>query len=121
VTVLRWYYKIIVDCHQPGTKALALMIPNREPQKPLQSFVASIDKLEEVTQLDFLNLLPQRVQEQLESKVNLSQWKLPVAKVGKPRASKSEADTGSKYWIRVPISGTIHHVATIRVQRSVEQ
>ena len=42
------------------------MTPNRKPQKPLPSFAVSIDKLEEVTQLDFLNLLPQKVQKQLE-------------------------------------------------------
>ena len=99
VTVPQWYYKIIVDYHQPEIKALAFMIPNRKPQKTWQSFAVSIDKLEEVTQLDFLNLLPQKVQVQLESKVNLSPWKLPVAKVGKPKVSKSEADTGGEYWI----------------------
>ena len=88
VTVPQWYYKIIVDYHEPEIKALAFMIPNRKPQKSLHSFAVSIDKLEEVTQLDFLNLLPQKVQEQLESKVNLSQWKLPAAKAGKPDKSK---------------------------------
>ncbi|MDP6599548.1 MAG: hypothetical protein QGI86_27390 [Candidatus Poribacteria bacterium] len=46
-------------------QSVAFMIPNRKPQKSLQSFAVSIDKLEEVTQLDFLNLLPQQVQEQL--------------------------------------------------------
>ena len=75
------------------------MIPNRKPQKTWQSFAVSIDKLEEVTQLDFLNLLPEKVQVQLESKVNLSPWKLPVAKVGKSKVGKSEADTGGEYWI----------------------
>ena len=99
VTVPQWYYKIIVDYHQPEIKALAFMIPNRKPQKALQSFAVSIDKLEEVTQLDFLNLLPQKVQMQLESKVNLSQWKLPATKASKPKVSKSKATTGSKYWI----------------------
>jgi len=99
VTVPQWYYKIIVDYHQPEIKALAFMIPNRKPQKSLQSFAVSIDKLEEVTRLDFLNLLPQRVQEQLESKVNLSQWKLPAAKVGKPKVGKTEVGTGGEYWI----------------------
>ena len=78
------------------------MIPNRKPQKSLQSFAVSIDKLEEVTQLDFLNLLPQKVQEQLESKVNLSECNMPATKAGKPdksKVSKSEASTGGKYWI----------------------
>jgi len=49
-----------------------------------------------------LNLLSQKVQEQLESKVNLSEWKLPATKAGKPdksKVSKSEAETGGKYWI----------------------
>ena len=50
--------------------------------------MVSIDQLEEVTQLDFLNLLPEKVQVQLKSKVNLSQWKLPATKAGKPDKSK---------------------------------
>ena len=99
MTVPQWDYKIIVDYHQPEIKAPAFMTPNRKPQKPLPSFAVSIDKLEEVTQLDFLNLLPQKEQVQLESKVNLSPWKLPSAKAGKPEVSKSEAGTGGKYWI----------------------
>ena len=64
------------------------MIPNRKPQKSLESFAVSIDKLEKVTQLDFLNLLPEKVQEQLESKVDLSQWKQPATKAGKQDKSK---------------------------------
>jgi len=39
---------------------------------------------------------------QLEAKVNLSQWKLPATKAGQPdksKVSKSEAETGGKYWI----------------------
>jgi len=78
------------------------MISNRKPQKSLRSFAVSIDKLEEVTQLDFLNLLPKKVQKQLESKVDLSSWKLPATKAGKPdksKASKSEVNTGGEYWI----------------------
>ena len=99
VTVPQWYYKIIVDYHQPEIKALAFMIPNRKPQKFLQSFAVSIDKLEEVTQLDFLNLLPQKVQIQLESKLDLSPWKLPKVNPDKSKVSKGETATGGKYWI----------------------
>jgi len=97
--IIRPNYKIIVDYHQPEIKALAFMIPNRKPQKSLQSFAVSIDKLEKMTQLDFLNLLPEKVQAQLESKVNLSQWKLPTAKAGKSKVRNIEADTGGEYWI----------------------
>ena len=99
VTVPQWYYKIIVDYHQPEIKALAFMIPNRKPQKSLQSFAVSIDKLEEVTQLDFLNLLPQKVQIQLESKLDLFPWKLPKVNPDKSKVSKGETSTGGKYWI----------------------
>ena len=38
VTVPQWYYKVIVDYHQPEIKAIAFMIPNRKPRKSLQSF-----------------------------------------------------------------------------------
>jgi len=42
---------------------------------------------------------------------------LPVAKVGKSKVSKSEADTGGKYWISITNSNTTHYVATIRSLR----
>ena len=96
------------------------MISNRKPQKSLRSFAVSIDKLEEVTQLDFLNLLPKKVQKQLESKVDLSSWKLPATKAGKPdksKASKSEVNTGGNTGSETPTIDAMQPVAIARSLR----
>ena len=99
VAVPQWYYKIIIDYYQPETKAIAFMIPNRKPQKSLQDFVVNIDKLEEVTQLDFLNFLPDKVQKQLESKMDLSLWGLTTKKPDISKLSKNRNTEVRKYWI----------------------
>jgi len=99
VTVPQWYYKIIVDYYQSEIKAIAFMIPNRKPQKSLQSFAISIDKLEEITHLDFLSLLPDKIQMKLESTLNLSLWELPNVKSKKSELSEDKKSATGKYWI----------------------
>ena len=99
VTVPQWYYKIIVDYLQPEIKAIAFMIPNRKPQRSLQNFAVSIDKLEEVTQLDFLSALPKKTQLKLESKLNLSLWKLANKQSVKSKPKKNKESSTEKYWI----------------------
>jgi len=69
-------------------KAIAFIIPNRKPQKSLRSFAVSIDKLEEMTQLDFLDKLTTEQQQQLESTVDLSKWKLSPT-LATPTSSES--------------------------------
>tara|TARA_B100000809_G_C15122450_1_gene524864 strand:- start:1803 stop:2588 length:786 start_codon:yes stop_codon:yes gene_type:complete len=88
VTIPQWYYKVVVDYHQPVIKAIAFIIPNRKPQKSLRSFAVSIDKLEEMTQLDFLDKLTTEQQQQLESTVDLSKWKLSPT-LATPTSSES--------------------------------
>ena len=99
VAVPQWYYKIIIDYHQPQIKAIAFMIPNQKPQKSLQDFTVNIDKIEEVTQLDFLNFLPNRVQIELESKLDLSLWELTNKKPHMSKLSKNRNTDVGKYWI----------------------
>ena len=88
VTVPQWYYKIIVDYHQPEIKALAFMIPNQKTNKSLRKFAISIDEIEKKTQLDFLSLVPQKLQIEIESQVNLSQWNFQSTKSGKTEKNK---------------------------------
>jgi endonuclease G len=79
VEVPRGYYKIIVDFFGPEIKAIAFMVPNRTPGTShlfysLKSYATSIDTIEALTNIDFLNKLPENVQEGLESNIQTSQW-----------------------------------------------
>lgn len=53
VSVPERYYKVILDNHEPGIKAIAFLIPNASQSIGLQSFVVSIDSVESVTGIDF--------------------------------------------------------------------
>ena len=92
VTVPQWYYKIIVDVNPPTYKAIAFLIPNKKPQAPLQNFAVSIDKLEQVTQLDFLQALDPQLENLLESSVNLNQWQFKTKTIANGKSTTS-------YWI----------------------
>ena len=91
VAVPHWYYKIIIDNYQPEVKAVAFIIPNRNTNNnPLSSFVVSIDQIEKKTNLDFLSRMPEKLQHVIESKVNLSEWDLPVFQSDKLEMDKIE-------------------------------
>ena len=104
VTVPQWYYKVIVDVHPPELKAIAFIMPNRKPQKSMQEFVVTIDKLEEVTGLDFLSALNDAQQSKLESSYDLSKWSFKKMdysawETNKKNPNPKESKSGVLYWI----------------------
>ena len=72
VTVPQWYYKICVSVK--NEKAIAFLIPNRKPQRSLEEFVVTVDKLEEVTDLDFMDKLPDDLEDQIEARSDIAAW-----------------------------------------------
>ena len=67
------FYKIIYD-QTPPQKMLAFIVPNDGSSAPLQSFVVTGGRVEEITRLDFFPLLPQSLQEELESSIDVNAW-----------------------------------------------
>ena len=53
---------------------IAFILPNKGTKKPLDSFVTSVDEVEEATGLDFFSELPKEVQDRLEAKSNAAEW-----------------------------------------------
>ena len=75
IAVPKSFYKIILDVESREQKAIAFLIPNEKSEKRLQEFAVSIDRLEELTGLDFFGkLLDLESQEKLESKFDLELW-----------------------------------------------
>lgn len=73
VTVPDAFYKVVYD-RTPPQKMIAFIIPNTGSSAPLQSFVVTVDRVEAETGLNFFPLLPQPLQENLESSIDVKVW-----------------------------------------------
>lgn len=72
VTVPGAFYKIIYD-ETPPRKMIAFIVPNRDSDAPISSFVVSVDEVERRTGLDFFS----KVQDStgLEARSNVEDWR----------------------------------------------
>lgn len=70
------FYKVILDIREPEKKAIAFIIPNEVSTERLETFATSIDNVEELTGIDFFDgLMPNPLEESLESDYDTKQWK----------------------------------------------
>lgn len=74
VSVPTYYYKVLLDYQQPGIKAIGFLLPNEGTSQPPQAFIESIDNIEAYTGLDFFSELPDDLEEELESTVDIQGW-----------------------------------------------
>ena len=74
VGVPKYFYKILFDNTEPEVKAIAFLIRHHESKKPLYEFVVSIDRIEQLTGLDFFPALPDTIENSLEKSSNYKNW-----------------------------------------------
>lgn len=74
VAVPNYFYKIVLDEYQGKYRMIAFLIPNDESKRPLYEFVVSVDKIEQLTGIDFFYQLPDVVENQLEKSSNYKDW-----------------------------------------------
>ncbi|MEN9512133.1 MAG: hypothetical protein RLZZ370_1952 [Bacteroidota bacterium] len=67
VSVPKYYYKVLLDYHKPGFKAIGFVLPNSPSSLPLSSFAVSVDSVERLTGIDFFPALPDGAEDLLES------------------------------------------------------
>ncbi|NKI31696.1 DNA/RNA non-specific endonuclease [Croceivirga thetidis] len=75
VDVPEHYYKIIFRGVGQDLKALCFLVPHEESARSLEHFLVPIDKLEQLTGIDFFERLPKTIQSHLERNVNSEGWK----------------------------------------------
>ena len=76
VSVPDKFYKIILDTKSRKEKAIAFIIPNEVSTQPLSKYAVTIDRVEEITGIDFFgDLLNDSEEEDLESKIDTGDWK----------------------------------------------
>ena len=69
------FLKIILDKEAKNTKMIAFLIPHKDTNKSLQSFVVSTDEIEALTGIDFFSKLPDNIEEKLEKSSSIDGWK----------------------------------------------
>lgn len=76
VAVPRWYYKIVSRGTKENFKAIAFLIPNKPSGESLERYMVPVDRVEEMTDVDFMKELPDRIEDQIEGQVKKSDWQL---------------------------------------------
>lgn len=76
VAVPKNFYKVVLDYTLPEIKAIGFVLPNEGSDDELSSFAMTIDEVEEITDIDFFPLLDDRVESDVESRIELYKWPL---------------------------------------------
>lgn len=74
IAVPEFFYKVILDYEDPEKKGIAFIIPNSKPVKPIETYACSIDKVEQLTGIDFFPRLTDSEEIILESIYDITRW-----------------------------------------------
>ncbi len=74
IKVPPYLYKIAVDLKASPPRAIAFMMLNGTNTKPFTSYTITIDSLEKLTGIDFFYLLPDTLENRLETMNNIALW-----------------------------------------------
>jgi len=74
VSVPQYFYKILLDESNGKYRIIAFLIPNEKSDKPLYSFVVSVDSLEKMTGIDFFPKLDDKTENILEKSRDYKSW-----------------------------------------------
>lgn len=78
VTIPEYYYKVVMDLD--NQRGIGFMIPNQKSVEGLETYTYTINRVEEITGLDFFVNVPDVIEEGLESQLNPKEWLPEVAK-----------------------------------------
>lgn len=70
------FFKIVIREHSGKLSVLAFLYPHKAISGPYRhtNYLVSVDKIEELTGLDFLTLLPDDTENKLEKQVQEKLW-----------------------------------------------
>lgn len=83
------YFKVLLDDDPDGQRSMAFILPNQKSRASLRSFAVSIDRVEELSGLDFFSSLPDALEESLEAQ-NQGYWNYALRL--KSTSSKAQSD-----------------------------
>jgi len=74
VSVPRYFYKVLLNNTNGNYKMIAFLIPNEKSDKPLYTFVVSVDSIEKMTGIDFFPKLDDKTENFLEKSSDYKSW-----------------------------------------------
>ena len=74
VAVPDYFYKILLTQNDGAYKMIAFLLPHKGEKKPLQEYVVTTDSIEKLTGIDFFHFLDDKIENELESKIDLKGW-----------------------------------------------
>lgn len=75
VSVPKYFYKIVLSRDDNATKMIGFLIPHEDPKKALKEFVIPVDKIEQITKIDFFPSLEDISENRLEASATVKGWK----------------------------------------------
>lgn len=75
VAVPNQFYKIVLDYNDGNPKVLAFLMPHENPNKPLYTFVVSVDTVEALTGIDFFPELDDVLESRIEASSAYKNWR----------------------------------------------
>ncbi|MBN2213226.1 MAG: DNA/RNA non-specific endonuclease [Bacteroidales bacterium] len=76
VSIPSRFYKVVLDIK--GKKGMGIVVKNSMSSGSLKPFAMSIDKVEEITGIDFFHSLPDDLENEIESQYNDSDWNFEI-------------------------------------------
>lgn len=76
VAVPEAFFKVILSPYKDNPQAIGFIMPNKAGNNPLSHYACSIDKVEEVTKMDFFSALPDDIENKIESTYSLKYWNI---------------------------------------------
>ena len=74
VAVPKYFYKILLDRSNDKLKMIAFLVPHESSNKPLYSFVVSVNAIEAATGIDFFPKLDDTIENKLEQNADYKAW-----------------------------------------------
>lgn len=81
VSIPNYYYKVVLDYSEPNIKGIGFIIPNISSKEQLQYYAVSIDRVEEMTGIDFFPLLQDDQEELIEKTLCIKCWSWNINKI----------------------------------------
>lgn len=72
------FFKVVLDADGENRKAIGFIVPHEDRDEPIYNFAVTIDEVEKVAGLDFWPLLPDPLEQELESQLDIAAWKKAV-------------------------------------------
>jgi endonuclease G len=74
VVVPEAFFKVVL-CLEGTPKGIGFIYRNEKTNKPIKSYVNSIDQVERITGIDFFPALPDDVEKKVEAEADITEWK----------------------------------------------